>query len=432
MWGVISVIGNNNDNNIAIKITDLKKKYKLGVIGYHTLQGDLRSWWAKIRGKEDPNSKIGQRKRLEGETFMALNGINMTVYKGDTIGIIGRNGAGKSTLLKLISRVTAPTEGKIELFGRVVSLLEVGTGFHEELTGRENIYLNGAILGMKREEVSAHIDDIIDFSEIREFIDTPVKRYSSGMHVKLAFSVAAHLDSEIMIMDEVLAVGDIAFQKKCLDKMKETAQKAGKTVLYVSHNMSTIRQLCNRCVVLDEGKVIFEGDTEEAVKIYMGQYANSPALVSLSELSQPRNNGLLIESIKILDYKEWRFPSNTKIKFEINLKSYKNLQNIRFCIHITTIEGQVISVLNSKSQINCSENENLTIPFEADLSSLRTGQYCLIPELYSISEYGTRFTYNKLGMVITLEIQKSEHSSISEFETNQFGYVKFPELVDLR
>lgn len=421
------------ENNIAIRITDLKKKYQLGVIGYRTLQGDLQSWWAKIRGKEDPNSKIGQVKRLDGKSFMALNGINMTVYQGDTIGIIGRNGAGKSTLLKLISRVTAPSEGKIELFGRVVSMLEVGTGFHEELTGRENIYLNGAILGMTRTQIESKMQDIIDFSEVKDFIDTPVKRYSSGMYIKLAFSVAAHLDSEIMIMDEVLAVGDVNFQKKCLDKMKETAQEKGKTVLYVSHNMSTIRQLCNRCVVLDEGKIIFEGDTEEAVRIYMGQYSNSPALVNLSEHSQPRSQGLIIESIKLLNYEEWKFQSNNKIRFEISLKSHKNLKNILFCIHITTLEGQVITVLNSKTNINCDENENITIPYEADLSSLKPGQYCLVPELFTISEYGSRFTHNKLGMVITFEIEKPKHLiNEIELETNQFGYVKFPDLVDLK
>jgi lipopolysaccharide transport system ATP-binding protein len=196
--------------------------------------------------------------------------------------------------------------------------------------------------------------------------------------------------------------------------------------------MTTIRQLCNRCVVLDDGKVIFEGDTEEAIKVYMGQYANSPALVDLSDFSQPRSHGLFIESIKLLDYKEWRFHSNSKIKFEINLKSKKNFNNIKFCFHLTTIEGQVITVLNSDNQIDCKENENITILYEADLSALRAGQYCLIPELFNISEYGTRFTYNKLGMVITLEIQKSEDfSSEIELETQKFGYVKFPNLVRL-
>ena len=235
-------------NELVLKVDNVKKKYRLGVIGGGTLQGDLQSWWARIRGKEDPNLKIGEN-YLEKESFMALKGISFEVKKGERIGIIGGNGAGKSTTLKILSRVTAPTDGTIYIKGRISSMLEVGTGFHPELTGRENIYLNGAILGMSKNEVDKKIEDIIDFSECRQFIDTPVKRYSSGMYVKLAFSVAAHLDSEILIMDEVLAVGDINFQQKCLKKMRELAEKEDRTILYVSHNMSTIRELCNLSLI---------------------------------------------------------------------------------------------------------------------------------------------------------------------------------------
>ncbi len=259
-----------DNKEVSINIKDVKKQYKLGQIGGGTLQGELQSWWARKRGKEDPNTRIGQKERIKGSTFMALNGIDLTVYKGEALGIIGRNGAGKSTLLKLLSRITAPTEGEIDIYGRISSMLEVGTGFNGEMTGRENIYLNGAILGMTKAEIDSKMEDIIEFSEVREFIDTPVKRYSSGMYVKLAFSVAAHLDSEIMIMDEVLAVGDMAFQKKCLDRMREAANKEGRTVLYVSHNMNTIRQLCDRCIVMDQGKIIYDGEVEEAVKKYLG------------------------------------------------------------------------------------------------------------------------------------------------------------------
>ena len=255
---------------IAIQISDVKKQYRLGQIGGGTLQADLQSWWARVRGKEDPNTIIGQEERLVGQSFMALNGIDLTIYKGEALGIIGSNGAGKSTLLKLLSRVTAPTEGEIDLYGRVASMLEVGTGFNREMTGRENIYMNGAILGMTKAEIDAKMEDIIEFSEVRDFIDTPVKRYSSGMYVKLAFSVAAHLDSEIMIMDEVLAVGDVAFQTKCLSKMRDAASVEGRTVLYVSHNMNTIRQLCDRCIVLSQGQIIFDGDVEEAIEVYLG------------------------------------------------------------------------------------------------------------------------------------------------------------------
>ena len=258
-----------DNREVAIQLSGVKKMYKLGQIGGGTLQGDLQSWWARVRGKEDPNSIIGSNQRSNGKTFMALNGIDLTVYKGEALGIIGGNGAGKSTMLKLLSRVTAPTDGEIDIYGRIASMLEVGTGFNGEMTGRENVYMNGAILGMTKAEIDAKMEDIIEFSEVREFIDTPVKRYSSGMYVKLAFSVAAHLDSEIMIMDEVLAVGDMAFQKKCLDRMRDAAKKEGRTVLYVSHNMNTIRQLCDRCIVLDKGKVVFAGDVEQAISIYL-------------------------------------------------------------------------------------------------------------------------------------------------------------------
>lgn len=254
-------------DNVAIQVFGVKKKYRLGQIGGGTLYGDLNRWWAKVRGKEDPTTIIGQE-RSNGETFMALNGVDLTIYQGEAVGIIGSNGAGKSTLLKLLSRVTAPTEGEIDIYGRVASMLEVGTGFHGELTGRENIYMNGAILGMTKAEIDSKMEDIIEFSEVREFIDTPVKRYSSGMYVKLAFSVAAHLNSEIMIMDEVLAVGDINFQQKCLKKMRNVALEDGRTVLYVSHNMSTIRTLCTRCIVMDKGKVIFNGAVNEAINVY--------------------------------------------------------------------------------------------------------------------------------------------------------------------
>ena len=213
------------NREVAVRLSGVKKMYKLGQIGGGTLRGDLSSWWARVRGKEDPNTVIGTDQRLVGRTFMALNGIDLTIYKGEALGIIGGNGAGKSTMLKLLSRVTAPTEGEIDIYGRIASMLEVGTGFHDELTGRENVYMNGAILGMTKAEIDRKMEDIIEFSEVREFIDTPVKRYSSGMYVKLAFSVAAHLDSEILIMDEVLAVGDMAFQKKCMTTMNDAAKK---------------------------------------------------------------------------------------------------------------------------------------------------------------------------------------------------------------
>jgi len=289
---------------IMLRIKNVSKQYKLGQIGGTTLRDELQRVRAKRKGLEDPTRRIGAKDYNKGEIFMALDGVSFEVKKGERVGIIGHNGAGKSTLLKLISRVTAPTTGTISMNGRVASMLEVGTGFHGELTGRENIYMNGAILGMTKKEIDAKIEDIIDFSEVREFIDTPVKRYSSGMYVKLAFSVAAHLDSEIMIMDEVLAVGDMAFQKKCLDKMSDVSKTEGRTILYVSHNMNTIRQLCDRCIVLDHGKVIFDGDVEEAIGVYMG--ANTDVSYHYDYTREYHTNanaigGITIRSLDVLD-----------------------------------------------------------------------------------------------------------------------------------
>ena len=271
-----------------LKIVNVSKKYRLGMIGGTTLKEELQRKRAARKHLEDPTLKVTESPVEEGKEFLALDDINITVYQGERVGIIGHNGAGKSTLLKLISRITAPTTGQIEMNGRIASMLEVGTGFHPELSGRENIYMNGAILGMTKAEIDTKIEEIIDFSECRKFIDTPVKRYSSGMYVKLAFSVAAHLDSEIMIMDEVLAVGDMAFQKKCLDKMNEVSRTEGRTILYVSHNMNTIRQLCERCIILDHGKVIFNGDVEEAISIYLGINDLSGNSIDLSAVERDK------------------------------------------------------------------------------------------------------------------------------------------------
>ena len=245
----------------VISVEHLTKKYDLGVIGTGTLSRDLERWWARLRKQPDPYTRIGQEDRFKrlGESILALDDVSFTVEQGEALGIIGRNGAGKSTLLKILSRVTAPTSGVVKVKGRIGSLLEVGTGFHPELTGRENIYLNGAILGMKKAEVARKFDEIVDFAGVEKFIDTPVKRYSSGMYVRLAFAVAAHLDPEILIVDEVLAVGDAEFQKKCLGKMGDVARE-GRSVLFVSHNLASIKTLCNAGFVLDNGLIKYGPD----------------------------------------------------------------------------------------------------------------------------------------------------------------------------
>lgn len=258
--------------NIMIQIENLSKEYRLGTFGHGTLHKDLQSWWARLRGKEDPNSKLaGNTGELDrNEKFWALRDINLEIEKGDILGIIGANGAGKSTLLKILSRVTAPTKGIVKVKGRIASLLEVGTGFHPELTGRENVYLNGAILGMTKKEVARKFDEIVGFAEVEKFIDTPVKRYSSGMYVRLAFAVAAHLEPEILIVDEVLAVGDARFQKKCLGKMEDVG-KEGRTILFVSHNMPMIASLCCKAILLNQGRLIKQGPTTEVIQSYFSQ-----------------------------------------------------------------------------------------------------------------------------------------------------------------
>ena len=260
-------------NNIILKAENISKQYRLGLVGTGTLSHDLNRWWHRLRGKEDPYLKIGaendRSKKAETDYVWALRDINFEVFDGDVLGIIGKNGAGKSTLLKILSRVTSPTTGSIKTKGRIASLLEVGTGFHPELTGRENIYLNGSILGMTKAEIKVKEEEIVDFSGCAMYIDTPVKRYSSGMRVRLAFAVAAHLEPDILVVDEVLAVGDAEFQKKAIGKMKDISGNDGRTVLFVSHNMAAVKSLCTRGIVLENGTSVFEGTTDDCVDFYL-------------------------------------------------------------------------------------------------------------------------------------------------------------------
>lgn len=258
-----------------LKASNISKQYRLGLVGTGTISHDLNRWWARVRGKEDPFLKVGsvndRSSKADSDYVWALRDINFEVKKGEVLGIIGKNGAGKSTLLKILSRVTAPTTGEIKTKGRIASLLEVGTGFHPELTGRENIYLNGAILGMSKAEIKAKEQEIIEFSGCERYVDTPVKRYSSGMRVRLAFAVAAHLEPDILVIDEVLAVGDAEFQKKALGKMQDISKGEGRTVLFVSHNMAAVKSLCTRTIVLEHGSTVFEGGTDEAVDYYISE-----------------------------------------------------------------------------------------------------------------------------------------------------------------
>lgn len=417
-----------NDNRpVAIKISGVKKMYKLGQIGGGTLQADLQSWWARKRGKEDPNTKIGDNQRSNGQTFMALNGIDLSIYQGEAVGIIGSNGAGKSTLLKLLCRVTAPTEGEIDINGRIASMLEVGTGFNGEMTGRENVYMNGAILGMTKQEIDAKMEQIIEFSEVREFIDTPVKRYSSGMFVKLAFSVAAHLDSEIMIMDEVLAVGDMAFQTKCLDKMREAANRDGRTVLYVSHNMNTIRKLCDRVIVLDKGKVVFEGGVDEGIALYLGSKSTSDTHIVLRDMHRDgefNHHVVTMTSLDILNSDDSAFELDSDIILKLGFEASRLVGNAFIRFIIKTIDGEPVTMATTTEQgIEININEQKEISVQLNLSKISPGKYTISAVIYEVDEFGNYINLDGLKDMYCFEIvKKSGFNNNMDWESKYWGH----------
>lgn len=331
-------------DNTVIKIEGLNKMYHLGTIGYGTIKDDLQSWWAHLRGKEDPNTQIGKKSRIgEHGEFWALQDINLDIKQGERVAIIGRNGAGKSTLLKILSRITAPTSGKIKIKGRVTSLLEVGTGFHGELTGRENIYLNGAILGMRRFEIARKLDEIIEFSGIEHHIDTPVKRYSSGMFVRLGFAVAAHLDSDILIADEVLAVGDAEFQKKALGKMQDLSTGQGRTVLFVSHNMASIKALCNKGVLMDKGLIKNSGN----IDLIIQKYDEITKLSAKDGFNQVVDNSLRRGAGAIkFDYASMtksEYFMDEDIVFKFSVKTSAEINGLYFSLFIKNDNGEIIT-----------------------------------------------------------------------------------------
>ena len=382
----------------AIKIEYLKKQYMLGAIGGKTLNAELQSWWARKRGKEDPNLLIGEGYSDYGKKFYALDGINLEVKKGEALGIIGGNGAGKSTLLKILSRVTAPTSGDVWINGRIAAMLEVGTGFHAELTGRENIYMNGAILGMTKKEVDEKIESIIDFSECRQFIDTPVKRYSSGMYVKLAFAVASHLDAEIMVMDEVLAVGDMAFQTKSLGKMGAEASN-GKTVLYVSHNMATIRSLCSRCVVLDHGKLVYDGNVDSAIDMYMGmsegRIRDYYDFTDSARGGPERTEAVQIHNLKYTSGVKGSLKCGDPLKMDMDVSFYKDVDDLHVLFQVMTADTTKVGLSLSKKLVSGKAGERKTIKAAFDTSMLADGVYAARIWLAEINEYGTRKDFDK-------------------------------------
>lgn len=342
----------------SIKITDLSKIYRLGQIGTGTLQRDLERWFKmKILKKEDPYQKIGEVNYFgieeDSEFVYSLRDINLEIEQGSSMGIIGKNGAGKSTLLKLISRVTSPSSGKIEINGRVASLLEVGTGFHQELTGKENIYLNGAILGMRKHEITRRLDEIVEFSGVERYIDTPVKRYSSGMYVRLAFAVAAHLESEILIVDEVLAVGDIEFQKKCLGKMDEISKGEGRTVLFVSHNMSSVKSLCTNSILLQKGFIQKQGRVGDVIDYYLNPPKESRSIYIPEDIEHYGTGEAIYKSFyltdkenQIIDKVYYLQPFFMNFEFEVK-RIIDDFHQFVFWNQITDSQGTIISMSSS-------------------------------------------------------------------------------------
>lgn len=422
----------DENNGLMIKIENVRKQYLLGTIGGGTLRGDLQSWWAKVRGREDPNSEIGAKVYKKNEKFMALDGINLEVKKGERLGIIGHNGAGKSTLLKILSRVTAPTEGKIFLNGRISSMLEVGTGFHAELTGRENIYLNGAILGMTRAEVDSKIERIIDFSECGQFIDTPVKRYSSGMYVKLAFSVAAHLDSEILVMDEVLAVGDMKFQQKCLDKMNDVSREDGRTILYVSHNMNTIRQLCSRCVVLEKGRIIFDGDVEDAIQVYLSnseENMSSHRDLENAVRHEPFPCRAVMLSADFEGREKCFFDLGKEIPLLMRWRAEEDLDDVRLRMTLVRPDGTPVGTAASVSLGSVMKDQTVENAVSVGFPGLVQGKYMLTLSLYQSDSSGASILLDEVRDCFVMKfLNNLDSENRLRWNSRAWGSIRFPDI----
>ncbi len=375
----------------VLEIDGVSKQYRLGMIGGGTLHDDLNSWFARIRGKEDPNTKIGKEHIAFNQKFWALKDVSFNVDRGDAVALLGRNGAGKSTMLKLISRITAPTEGEIRIRGRVASLLEIGTGFHPELSGRDNIYLNGAILGMNRAETTRKMKEIVEFSEIEQFIDTPVKRYSSGMYVKLAFAVAAHLDPDVMICDEVLAVGDLAFQQKCLSKMSEIA-RSGRAVLYVSHNMRTVTQLCNRGIFLDAGKLTYDGTVERAMELYGGSSARSVQR-NLDEVPRTKDRGDTMRMLSIHFHNTQALEYTMDSTMEFTLTCVAHIAEPRLRIRLILQNSIATPIAMTQTEpFEVAADETFTRRIKFPLKGIAPGEYVIKMSLISGTPRG-RSTY---------------------------------------
>ena len=397
-------------SDIVIKVENIGKQYRLGQVGTGTVSHDLNRWWHKVRGKEDPYLKIGEAndrsKKGTGNLVWALKDINFEVKQGEVLGIIGKNGAGKSTLLKILSRVTGPTTGDIKVKGRIASLLEVGTGFHPELTGRENIFLNGAILGMSKQEIKSKFDEIVNFSGVERYIDTPVKRYSSGMYVRLAFAVAAHLEPEILIVDEVLAVGDADFQEKCLGKMKDVSGQ-GRTVLFVSHNLGSVSELCTKGILLENGALSAMSDIDQVISIYRNKYRENKYVVSADS-----NKELYFTKLEI----ESKSDNKKIVTIFGEFKTNGNIRNASIGVLVTDTWGQKISTILNSLDLS-SKTGIVKFKLEIDLSLFRNGKYYFDFALFIPKS----ITYDYVKEGLSVEFEENEKLLISVFDKTNIG-----------
>lgn len=374
----------------AIKFENISKQYRLGLVSTNTISHDLNRWWKmNIQGKEDPYLKIGEvndrAHKGNSDYVWALKDINFEVQQGDVLGIIGKNGAGKSTLLKILSKVTAPSTGTIKAAGRIASLLEVGTGFHPEMTGRENIYMNGAIMGMTKQEISRKLDEIVDFSGVERYIDTPTKRYSSGMTVRLGFAIAAHLEPEILVVDEVLAVGDAEFQKKAIGKMQDVSKGEGRTVLFVSHNLASLQSLCHNGVLLKDGMCVYSGNINEAISRYVHTFGDMQ--VQNSVIFNTKNERVAISRISICGISDsgninetGKFYMNERLKLNISVSSKMYLDDIKSSVIIATDAGTNILAVRTFEMMNSKYSSSNDFELEAIFPDLN-----LMPGNYSIT-----------------------------------------------
>lgn len=413
-------------SDIVIQAENIGKLYKLGEIGTGTISHDLKRWWALKRGKEDPFAKVGETndrtKKGESDYVWALKDVSFEVKQGEVLGIIGRNGAGKSTLLKILSKVTAPSTGSIKMKGRIASLLEVGTGFHPDLTGRENVFLNGAILGMTKAEINKKFDEMVDFSGVERYIDTPVKRYSSGMYVRLAFAVAAFLEPEILIVDEVLAVGDAEFQKKCLGKMKNVNEIDGRTVLFVSHNMAAVKALCNTGLVMKYGKTVFYGSQYEAVDFYQKSADFSNSSILATSLDTAIGN----EDIKILRLNVYPEEGNTLnifsgVKFELEFFNRKAGKNVDITIELQNQDH--ILIFHSGGDIS-RNNDSKTGVYEVSCNLPKRFLNAGVYTMSLIFGEDQRYVLFKGEELISFEVMHETSGSNS----SKLPGVTFPEL----